>query len=458
MREVDLSLLPEDITLSQLQRVARAFGLRLDVTMALDEDEPLVITLPESVLDEPVVITPCLPDAHLTSDPARRGRLCPSCGDPLLWVDPKSIEEPEEVLPTPVVSKGFGVTKDALPHDYVLCRNPECNKALEQNPIGRKKLYCDGKCKSRYGVLSGTKKSVPKQPEPVAPVARPTGLCGRCDSPDHHVEDCPKPMGGRAAKKVEEPVEDPSQRSVREAKERLAAQKANRKAAGQERVQVQCARCHEQGHSIFGCTKPQDDPAIKVLGTEEVTDTILAANGNELTERFRRGMNLGYTVHPDVMALYGVDLDLVEGVLREPEQVAVRPESFDKEKRYVVLSFKRGDLEVILGTRNLREPMVIAVYASSRLEADTHRVNHAGGGGKKREGGLPKTPTQMASRLRAMGCEVAIDVRDDTAPVTYKGQDLGRVTCLPDRSTVESDYQRIIRKIDGINRKEMSSV
>lgn len=232
---------------------------------------------------------------------------------------------------------------------------------------------------------------------------------------------------------------------------------------------VWCARCEQDGHYVEDCPQPltrrkRVDKVDKVHHVPapvpaDVSDDMLAAHSNTLRELCKDGLptNLGYDYKDEVLSLYGIDLALMDAALRNPERVEIRPESRDKDKRYCILSFHRGDLVVILGMRLPASPRVIAVYASSRLEHDTHQVNHSGGGaGGAKATGLPKTSRQVVTRLRAMGgrelkCE--IDPRQSSAEVTYKGQSLGKIASDGDRATCMADYQRIQRKMAAIDRR-----
>ncbi len=149
-------------------------------------------------------------------------------------------------------------------------------------------------------------------------------------------------------------------------------------------------------------TSPMPDPeVIRNFDWDQVNLDDTAA---KLCQLMRNGVPpaIRYSYSPDVLALYGVDLNLLEGALRHPERVEIRPESFNRDKRYPVLAFHRGDVQVILGLRQPVSPKVIAAYATSRLEHDTHRVGHTGSGGSKRSvSGLPSNPRQVATQLDA---------------------------------------------------------
>lgn len=206
--------------------------------------------------------------------------------------------------------------------------------------------------------------------------------------------------------------------------------------------------------------KEHVDPSVWVPPTGKPFDweqVDLKQSTSRFAQQWARGLpaGVGFSYLPDVLALWGLDTELTEAVLRNPESVEVRPESFHTNKRYPVLGFKRGDVQVILGMRDPVHPCIIAVYVASRLEADEHRVNHHGGGaGGKSETGLPKTAGQLRSRLEAAGCDLRIDLDKQTAEVTYKGRSLGKVNVdrhLP-RAAVETEWQRTQRRIAGVDR------
>ncbi len=164
-----------------------------------------------------------------------------------------------------------------------------------------------------------------------------------------------------------------------------------------------------------------------------------------------------YTYKDDVLAVFGLTIDLMEGALRHPERVEIRPESFNKDKRYPVLAFHRGDVQVILGLRQPVTPKVIAAYAISRLQHDTHRVGHTGGGGSKNgTKGLPSNPRQVVTQLRARGAKVELNPLTEGSPVEvfYKGQSMGKIsTGTVPRSTAEGDYQRTLRRMAALDNK-----
>jgi hypothetical protein len=161
------------------------------------------------------------------------------------------------------------------------------------------------------------------------------------------------------------------------------------------------------------------------------------------------------TATPDVLALYGVDMEEVEACVRMPQRVEVRPESMDK--RYATLAFFRGDMQVILGFRFPRQPGVMAVYLGSMLTHDSHHVEHMGGGGGSRTHRLPTTPKQLINRLKATGATVTTDTKSTSGAmlVTFRGQEIGRISGeRMDRKQVQSDFNRMQRRMQAIARQE----
>lgn len=166
------------------------------------------------------------------------------------------------------------------------------------------------------------------------------------------------------------------------------------------------------------------------------------------------------TCTPDVLALYGVDLDEMEAACRMPTRVEVRPESVDK--RYAVLAFFRGDLQAIIGFRFPKHPGCMAIYLGSMLEADAHHVEHTGGGGSKAgargQNSLPTTPKQLVNRLKGSGCGVELDPAHTdgiTYKVTFRGEELGLIkTDRQPRTQVQSDYNRFLRRMQAIARRD----
>lgn len=300
---------------------------------------------------------------------------------------------------------------------------------------------------------------VPPAPRP-AHVPRPV-FCVRCGENGHYVEECKEPLVPRKKAAV---VLAPALPAAPAAP--AAPVKAQRRGPATiahtdgPRV-ITCGRCHQVGHSIFTCTVTYEPLTRNVLAPvpSPVDDNVLTAHSTALLDLCKDGlpMNLGYDFKEDVLAMYGLDHDLLEAALRNPERVEIRPETHTQDKRYCILGFYRGDLEIILGMRSPSTPRVIAAYAGSRLAHDTHRPGVSGGsGGSKATApkGLPKSSRQVATRLRARGALVTLDMVEDTTEVHYKDQMLGRIACNGDRATCEADYQRTIRRMEAIDRRE----
>lgn len=220
---------------------------------------------------------------------------------------------------------------------------------------------------------------------------------------------------------------------------------------------VKVVKAPPRPRTVDTLTSPMpDDEVIQNFDWDSVN---LDATAARLRDLMKGGVPdaIRYSYSGDVLALYGMDLSLMDAALRSPERVEIRPESFDQSKRYPVLGFYRGDISVILGLRQPLTPKVIAAYATSRLEHDTHRVGHTGGGGSKNgEKGLPTNPRQVANKLRARGAQVEINplTEGDPVEVFYQGKSVGKISTGPaSKETCASDYQRALRRIVAMDSK-----
>jgi hypothetical protein len=165
--------------------------------------------------------------------------------------------------------------------------------------------------------------------------------------------------------------------------------------------------------------------------------------------------------HPDVLALAGVDLDAAESCIRRPERVEIAEET--AKKGYPIIRFHRGDVCSVLGFREPRRPMAIAVYFSSAAlkEYQGRGGSGSGSGGARKESGIPRTGTTLMKRIREMGATVTVNGDEKTAFVEYKGQALGQVVIASTarRPEIEQAWQRTQRRITAIkNRGETKSV
>lgn len=204
--------------------------------------------------------------------------------------------------------------------------------------------------------------------------------------------------------------------------------------------------------------EPEPEPHVWVGDWENFDWDSVELNTSvvKLRDQLREGLpeRVPFRFHADVLALQGFNLDAVEAAIRFPQRVEIRPET--AEKRYPVLAFHRGDVVAILGMRNPVAPMCIAAYIVSRFDPDVYHgtVGSLGGGGAKKHGGLPTSVRAMIKQIRAAGGEVDDDPRHSTAEVKYKGQCLGKVmTGVTSKQQVQSDYQRIVRKMHAIDQR-----
>lgn len=200
-------------------------------------------------------------------------------------------------------------------------------------------------------------------------------------------------------------------------------------------------------------------PYILLPGVEQSSDwdgSELADKAWRLVARVREGLGdrCPLAFHDDVTALHGVDLEQVESVARRADRVEVDPST--GWNRYPILKFHRGDNMVVIGFREPTLPMILAAYFTGWAGQGDLRERR-GGGGARKSGGLPNTPSKMLVALRRAGAAIEEpSPMDKVVQVKYKGQDLGKVPVDPKTSKkdVESAFQRTLRRIDGLNQRE----
>lgn len=196
-----------------------------------------------------------------------------------------------------------------------------------------------------------------------------------------------------------------------------------------------------------------------VPGTKEVDWSIidLDASCTALLHRFRDGYpeELGFWYYKDVLAMNGLDFDGVEAALRHPDRVEIRPESYGGGKGYPVLGFYRGDVRVIVGFREPSRPMIIDTRFSIKTQpAARDGVTDGGGGGAKKDTGLPKTITQLRKRLAQAGAELTTAKDGKSFDVCYHGQHLRKVEETLTRQEITTVWQQLTRRMNGIEQKE----
>lgn len=200
----------------------------------------------------------------------------------------------------------------------------------------------------------------------------------------------------------------------------------------------------------------------RLEGTPDWGKVSVERSVGELHDACRNGLPgpIAYGYLPEVEELQGIDPELMDAALRNPQRVEIRPET--KVKRYPVLAFHRGDMMVVLGMQIPTAPKVIACYVDSLLESDTYRRpapgHGTGGGGSRRSQGLPSSLRASLKTLRMLGCLIPEEKEwgdAKTVDVEFRGQNLGRITVdKPAKSLLQSDYQRILRKVQAIRLRE----
>lgn len=193
---------------------------------------------------------------------------------------------------------------------------------------------------------------------------------------------------------------------------------------------------------------------ITLRGAGEATGVILEENAYAVQQECLHGIppQVPVVVYSEVLAMTGVDLDAAEGVVRQPERVVIAEQT--KTAGYPVLRFVKGDAMVVVGFRS-DHPSIIAVYFDPKLVPVTYTrpARQAGGGSRARQG-VPTSPLQLVNRLQDLGA--VLDGDQDRPVVTFEGQALGQVQlgAKATKASLDSDYQRMQRKIDAIRRRQ----
>jgi hypothetical protein len=163
--------------------------------------------------------------------------------------------------------------------------------------------------------------------------------------------------------------------------------------------------------------------------------------------------------HDDVTALHGIDLEMVETACRRPHRVEIAPET--GVKKYPVLKFWRGDVLTVVGFREPQMPKIIAAYVGGLSLHDTHSADSlvrgsGSGGGSRRAAVLPSNVNQLLKRLTGLGVAMEESADGKTQTVTFWGQEIGKITANANapRDQVQSDFQRMCRRMEAIKQKE----
>lgn len=106
----------------------------------------------------------------------------------------------------------------------------------------------------------------------------------------------------------------------------------------------------------------------------------------------------------DFIERYRLDRQFVEDVVRSPQATEVDPRT--QKVGYQVLRLRRGDIEVVVGYREPREPMVLFVRL---LSGDNESPRHSVGGTKGSS--IPPTLPELRRRITMYGYTITHDAR-----------------------------------------------
>lgn len=168
--------------------------------------------------------------------------------------------------------------------------------------------------------------------------------------------------------------------------------------------------------------------------------------------KFGVGFKCPLRVSSDVTALHGVDVKQVIAVARRCDRVEVDASSATR--KYPVLRMYVGDTISVVGFRQTVAPRIIAAYFRNQ-DLGSAKEKGVGGGGSRKQSGLPGSPSALLARIRNIGVEVPPDIHlmVSTFEVIYKGQSLGTISLKPGpKSDFGNAWQRIQRRVNAIDR------
>ena len=135
-----------------------------------------------------------------------------------------------------------------------------------------------------------------------------------------------------------------------------------------------------------------------------------------------------------------LDRDLVEDVVRNPEQTSVDPRS--NGVGHKILRLRRGDVVVCVGYREEDEPTIIFVHLSNPDESGFSAPRGSKSGVGIVGADIPASPQELIRRAQKLGLEV----RWGKHPMLYL--DGGYVTAVAgtpgDRNSIKMAWRRIL--------------
>ncbi len=173
----------------------------------------------------------------------------------------------------------------------------------------------------------------------------------------------------------------------------------------------------------------------------------------KLSLMMKHGIPPGYRIRLQrkVMEMQLLREEDILPAIRVPQAVGV--DRYTGECRYPVLRFRRGDLTVVVSFRQ----RILTVLGCYWANTPAPKGQGAGGGGSRKQRGVPKSRRQLITALRELGAE--FDDEEDRPMVRFAGTELGQITLTEPRPRLdwEGDWQRMQRKISAIRRGEQSN-
>lgn len=146
------------------------------------------------------------------------------------------------------------------------------------------------------------------------------------------------------------------------------------------------------------------------------------------------------------------DQDLIIDVVRHPTESYRDPKSM--EVGYNIYRFRRGDITVVVGFRDMENPKIIYIYLH---DPEEHRKTAKGS--RTGAGSGSKTPTTMnglQTWLRNQGCVLSWEHKSGVMTVTWRGIYVGNLHSTPSggNRSLKNMYHRLSRNLQRVKTEE----
>lgn len=150
----------------------------------------------------------------------------------------------------------------------------------------------------------------------------------------------------------------------------------------------------------------------------------------------------------DFVETYNFDRNLLRDVVRYPESREKDPHG--AEVGYPIYRFRRGDITVVVGFRDLDEPHILHVWLHTP-DDDNAQGTKGGAGGPATK--TPHSVSQLRGWLMKEGCR--LEYKGSGQRITYDGIFVGTLHLTPsDNRGIKNSYTHLRNKLAAIKAKQ----